>query len=187
MRVVIHVNWLVYLACLLSHVLRAYCNFESKQAISISLFGRRPNNNVFPMRINGVCVAVQFYILGLNFLYFCFGNGNEWYGFETKKVKPRIKMNHIINNLNKGVYLKLNHWINAILQPIPCSPNMVTARACSKLKTNWKSVAFTNKVGKNSRYFVGVFNKTIIPLALVGHEMIIANSARIQRRSWNNC
>ena len=110
-RVVIHVNWLVYLACLLSHVLRAYCNFESKQAISISLFGRRPNNNVFPMRINGVCVAVQFYILGLNFLYFCFGNGNEWYGFETKKVKPRIKMNHIINNLNKGVYLKLNHWI----------------------------------------------------------------------------
>ena len=68
---------LVYLACLLSHVLRAYCNFESKQAISISLFGRGPNNNVFPMRINGVCVAVQFYILGLNFLYFCFGNGNE--------------------------------------------------------------------------------------------------------------
>ena len=35
---------------------------------------------------------------------------------------------------------------------------------------------FTNKVGKNSRYFVGVFNKTIIPLALVGYEMIIANS-----------
>ena len=33
------------------------------------------------------------------------------------------------------------------------------------------------KVGKNSRYFVGVFNKTIIPLALVGYEMIIANSA----------
>ena len=28
----------------------------------------------------------------------------------------------------------------------------------------------------NSRYFVGVFNKTIIPLALVGYEMIIANS-----------
>ena len=25
--------------------------------------------------------------------------------------------------------------------------------------------------------FVGVFNKTIIPLALVGYEMIIANSA----------
>ena len=31
--------------------------------------------------------------------------------------------------------------------------------------------------GKNSRYFVGVLNKTIIPLALVGYEMIIAKSA----------
>ena len=48
--------------------------------------------------------------------------------------------------------------------------------ACSKLKTSLKSVVFTNKVAKNSRYFVGVFNNTIIPLALVGYEMIIANS-----------
>ena len=39
----IGVAWLVYLACLPSHVLRAYCNFESKQAVSITLFGRRPN------------------------------------------------------------------------------------------------------------------------------------------------
>ena len=47
---------------------------------------------------------------------------------------------------------------------------MVTVRVCSKLKTN--------KVGKNSRYFVGVFNnlKAINPLALVGYEMITANS-----------
>ena len=30
---------------------------------------------------------------------------------------------------------------------------------------------------KIQRDFVGVFNKTIIPLALVGYEMIIANSA----------
>ena len=59
---------------------------------------------------------------------------------------------------------------------IPCSPNMVTVRVSSKLKTSWESVVFTNKVGKNSRYFVGVFNKTIIPLALVGYEMIIGNS-----------
>ena len=59
---------------------------------------------------------------------------------------------------------------------------------------------FTNKVGKNSRYFVGVFNRIIIPLALVGYEMIIANS--VLRASlanyhlifnahswnkWNNC
>ena len=28
----------------------------------------------------------------------------------------------------------------------------------------------------NSRYFVDVFNKTVIPLALVGYEMIVANS-----------
>ena len=30
----IRVAWLVYLVCLGSQVLRAYCNFESKQAIS---------------------------------------------------------------------------------------------------------------------------------------------------------
>ena len=41
---VIRVAWIVYLACLRSHVLRAYCNFESKHANSITLFGRRPNN-----------------------------------------------------------------------------------------------------------------------------------------------
>ena len=47
----IRVAWLVYLACLRPHVLRAYCNFESKQANSISLSGRRPNNKVliFPL------------------------------------------------------------------------------------------------------------------------------------------
>ena len=54
---------------------------------------------------------------------------------------------------------------------------MVTVRLCSKSKTSWKSVVFTNKVEKNSRYFVGVFNKTIILLALVRYEMIIGNSA----------
>ena len=54
---------------------------------------------------------------------------------------------------------------------------MVTVGVCSKLKTSGKSVVFTNKVGKNSRYFVGVFNKTIIPLALAGYVMIIADSA----------
>ena len=53
---------------------------------------------------------------------------------------------------------------------------MVTVHVCSKLETNWKSIVFTNKVGKNSRYFVGVFNKTIIPFALVGYKMIIAKS-----------
>ena len=44
---------------------------------------------------------------------------------------------------------------------------------------------------------MGVFNETIIPLALVGYEMVIANSAPraslainhliSNKRSWNNC
>ena len=46
------------------------------------------------------------------------------------------------------------------------SPDLVTVGVSSKLK----------KVGRISRYFVGVFNKTIIPVALVGYDMIIANS-----------
>ena len=46
-----------------------------------------------------------------------------------------------------------------------------------KIKNKQKIGCFANKVGKNSQYFVGVFNKTIIQLALVGYEMIIANSA----------
>ena len=52
---------------------------------------------------------------------------------------------------------------------------MVTVCICSKLKTSRKSIVFTNKVGKNSRYFVGVFNNKVIPLVLVGYEMITAN------------
>ena len=36
---------LVYLPCLREEVLRAYCTFASKQAISITVFGPRPNNN----------------------------------------------------------------------------------------------------------------------------------------------
>ena len=63
---------------------------------------------------------------------------------------------------------------------VPCSPDIVTVRVCSKLKTSWKSVVFTNKVEKNSQYFMGVFNKVIIiiPLCLLlDMGMIIANSA----------
>ena len=39
--------WVFYLACLHSHVLRAYYNFESKREISITLFGRRPNKKTY--------------------------------------------------------------------------------------------------------------------------------------------
>ena len=51
-----------YLACLRSHVLRAYRNFESKQANSVTLFGRRPNNNTFlnSLRKNDVEAQVEF-------------------------------------------------------------------------------------------------------------------------------
>ena len=66
----------------------------------------------------------------------------------------------------------------------------------NKMKIGW----FTNKVGKISRYFVGVCNRIVIPPALFGYEMIIANS--VLRASlamyhlisnapswnkWNNC
>ena len=69
-----------------------------------------------------------------------------------------------------------------------------------KIKNKMKIGSFTNKVGKNSRYFVGVFSRIIIPLALVEYEMIIAYS--VLRASlvtyhlmcnahswnkWNNC
>ena len=74
---------------------------------------------------------------------------------------------------------------------------MVTVRACSKLKTRWKSFAFINKVGKNFRYFVDVLYKTTFPLALVGYQMIIAKGALraslathhliSNAHSWNNC
>ena len=68
----------------------------------------------------------------------------------------------------------LDNAIHGIWAIIPCSPNKVTVRIYSKLQASWKAVVFTNKVGKNSQYFAGVLNKTIIPLTLVGYEMIIA-------------
>ena len=63
---------------------------------------------------------------------------------------------------------------------------MVTVRVCSKLKTSWKSVVFTNKVGTNSRFFMGVFNSTIIPLEPVGYERILAKGrvARSYAPRW---
>ena len=43
----IRLAWLVYLSCFRWHVLRAYCTFTSKQPVSITLFGARPNNKIF--------------------------------------------------------------------------------------------------------------------------------------------
>ena len=59
-------------------------------------------------------------------------------------------------------------------------------RRLLKIKNKMKMGWFTNKVGKNSRYFVGVFNRIIIPLALVGYEMIKANSVlRVSLARYN--
>ena len=41
----------VYLPCFRWRVLRAYCTFTSKQAVSITLFGPRPNNKILMMMI----------------------------------------------------------------------------------------------------------------------------------------
>ena len=78
------------------------------------------------------------------------------------------------------IHLDFKEW----LLIIPSSPFMVTVRVFSKLKTSWKSVGFTNKVGKNSRYFVSVFNKTIIQLALVGYELSTVSYPTCTRGIW---
>ena len=75
-----------------------------------------------------------------------------------------------LDNVILELWLAYSH--HGIWAVIPCSPNVVTVCVCSKLNTSWKSVVFTNKVGKNSWYFVDVFNKTIITLTLVGHEPV---------------
>ena len=82
-----------------------------------------------------------------------------------KALKP-FTTNNIRNNY------KLNHWIMRLIELwlayLSCymshyamRTTYVTVRVCQKLKTSWKSVVFTNNVGKNSRYFVGVFIKQL--------------------------
>ena len=60
---------------------------------------------------------------------------------------------------------------------------MVTVRVCSKLKTSWKSVVFTNKVGRILDILWEFLNKTIIPLALVGYE----TTSKIQLVVYYQC
>ena len=55
----VRVAWLLYLASLRSHVLRAYCNFESKQANSITLFERRPNNKPYTRFSGGHALSLE--------------------------------------------------------------------------------------------------------------------------------
>ena len=84
---------------------------------------------------------------------------------ETQQISTPIR-------IRSRIFLTAMLWRHAIVSHISQkwkSSGLVTVRV--------KSVVFTNKVGKNSPYCVGVFNKTIILLALVGYEIIIANSA----------
>ena len=84
---------------------------------------------------------------------------------ETQQISTPIR-------IRSRIFLTAMLWRHAIVSHISQkwkSSGLVTVRV--------KSVVFTNKVGKNSPYCVGVFNKTIILLVLVGYEMIIANSA----------
>ena len=84
------------------------------------------------------------------------------------------------------------HWLNhhGLRSIIPCSTNMVSARVIFLRRFSFFKFSLL--------YFLGVFNKIIIiSLALVGYEMIIANSALCASlaiyhlisnpRSWNNC
>ena len=102
---------------------------------------------------------------------------------------------HLISNAhlwnNNCSFLKTESLDNAILELWLASPSWYMSHYTMlskymygncmrqlKIKSKRKLVIFTNKVRKNSQYFGGVFNDTIIiiPLALVGYEMIIANS-----------
>ena len=67
----------------------------------------------------------------------------------------------------ESFYWLSHHGLWAITS---CSMNMVSVRVMF-----WGLFLFFLKF--SLLYFWGVFNKTVIPLALVGYEMIIANSA----------
>ena len=65
-----------------------------------------------------------------------------------------------------------------------------------KIKNKLKIIGFYKYSWEEFSIFVGIFKKTIIPLVLVGHEMIIANSALrtsatyhhiSNAHSWINC
>ena len=71
---------------------------------------------------------------------------------------PSLLKTESLDNANSRALISLAIMVYETF--IPCSPNILTVHVCSKLKTSLKLVDFTNKVGKNSRYFVGVFNKT---------------------------
>ena len=66
-----------------------------------------------------------------------------------------------------------------------------------KHRSRYGSTKTAEKLIANIAILLGIFNKTIIPLALVGYEIVIANEALCaslaiyhlisNARSWNNC
>ena len=58
---------------------------------------------------------------------------------------------------------------------IPCSPNIVTVRVCSKLKTNWIRLFLQIKSGRILNILRAFLIKQLFT-SDVGYEMIIANS-----------
>ena len=94
--------------------------------------------------------------------------------------------------------LKTESLNNAILELWLAYPSwyMSNNTMFSKYGNCTRLLKIRNKL-KTGSFFVRVFNKTIIPLALVGYEMIIANlvpraSLAIHHlicnaHSWNNC
>ena len=89
---------------------------------------------------------------------------------------PSLLKTESLDNANSRALISLAIMVYETF--IPCSPNILTVHVCSKLKTSLKLVVFTNKVGKNSRYFVGVFNKTKSARRYAPHWLSHAYSKR---------
>ena len=75
----IRVAWLVYLACLRSHILRPYCNLESKQANSIYLGDAQINivmerQSVEAQGAHTICRCVTDCYFIVNVLYLLFAS-----------------------------------------------------------------------------------------------------------------
>ena len=86
----------------------------------------------------------------------------------TKGLYKLLLKNWIIGYCNSGALIGL-----AIMVFEP----LYTMLSKHGNRTRLLKIKNKLKIGVSSRCFVGVFNKTVIPLALVGYEMMIANSA----------
>ena len=115
----------------------------------------------------------------------------KWKAWKARYTIARNELTAIIKNwiivyCNSRVLIG---WAAMVYEPLYHAQEVATI--------NCFLVALENEISKAYQYYLIVFNKTIIPLALVGYEMIIANSALRASlaiyhlisdvRSWNNC